>query len=163
MWITDTITLLSLPVHEHSMSLHLFKFPLIDFFSVMQFSAYKSYSWRRKWQPSPILLPGESHGWRSLVGYSPWGCTESDTTERGSNTRRRRVQCSARETLRFVGSAARPCRPEDAAPGASVPAFACSCFIRFTPKYFIFLRDYKWHYILNFALHTFISSLQIQN
>ena len=28
---------------------------------------------RRKWQPAPVLLPGESHGWRSLVGYSPWG------------------------------------------------------------------------------------------
>ena len=30
--------------------------------------------WRRKWQPTPILLPEKSHGWRSLVGYSPWGC-----------------------------------------------------------------------------------------
>jgi len=30
--------------------------------------------WRREWQPTPILLPGESHGWRILVGYSPWGC-----------------------------------------------------------------------------------------
>ena len=30
----------------------------------------------------PVLLPGESHGQRSLVGYSPWGCKESDTTER---------------------------------------------------------------------------------
>ena len=39
-------------------------------------------SWRRKWQPTPVLLPGESHGWRSLVGYSPWGRKESDTTER---------------------------------------------------------------------------------
>ena len=29
--------------------------------------------WRRKWQPTPVLLPGKSHGWRSLVGYSPWG------------------------------------------------------------------------------------------
>ena len=29
--------------------------------------------WRRKWQPTPVFLPGESHGWRSLVGYSPWG------------------------------------------------------------------------------------------
>ena len=38
--------------------------------------------WRRKWQPTPILLPGKSHGWRSLLGYSPWGCKESDTTER---------------------------------------------------------------------------------
>ena len=37
--------------------------------------------WRRKWQPTPALLPGKSHGWRSLVGYSPWGRKESDTTE----------------------------------------------------------------------------------
>ena len=38
--------------------------------------------WRRKWHPTPVLLPGKSHGWRSLVGYSPWGHEESDTTER---------------------------------------------------------------------------------
>ena len=38
--------------------------------------------WRRKWQPTPVFLPGKSHGWRSLVGYSPWGYYESDTTER---------------------------------------------------------------------------------
>ena len=37
---------------------------------------------RRKWQPTPLLLPGESHGGRSLVGYSPWGRKELDTTER---------------------------------------------------------------------------------
>ena len=36
---------------------------------------------RRQWQPTPVLLPGKSHGWRSLVGYSPWGPEESDTTE----------------------------------------------------------------------------------
>ena len=30
--------------------------------------------WRRKWQPTPVFLPGESHGQRSLMGYSPWGC-----------------------------------------------------------------------------------------
>ena len=30
--------------------------------------------WRRKWQPTPIFLPGKSHGQRSLAGYSPWGC-----------------------------------------------------------------------------------------
>ena len=35
-----------------------------------------------RWHPTPVLLPGKSHGQRSLVGYSPWGCTESDTTER---------------------------------------------------------------------------------
>ena len=38
--------------------------------------------WRRKWQPIPVLMPGKFLGWRSLVGYSPWGCKESDTTER---------------------------------------------------------------------------------
>ena len=36
--------------------------------------------WRRKWQPTPVLLPGESHGQKSLAGYSPWGRKESDTT-----------------------------------------------------------------------------------
>ena len=38
--------------------------------------------WRRKWQSTPVLLPGKSHGQRSLVGYSLWGCKESNTTER---------------------------------------------------------------------------------
>ena len=37
--------------------------------------------WRRAWQPTPVLLPGGPHGQRSLVGYSPWGCKEQDTTE----------------------------------------------------------------------------------
>ena len=37
--------------------------------------------WRRAWQPTPVFLPGETHGQRSLVGYSPWGHKESDTTE----------------------------------------------------------------------------------
>ena len=37
--------------------------------------------WRRKWLPTPVLLPGKSHGQRSLVGYRPWGCKESNMTE----------------------------------------------------------------------------------
>ena len=37
--------------------------------------------WRRKWQPTPVFLPGESQGQRSLIGCRPWGRTESDTTE----------------------------------------------------------------------------------
>ena len=37
--------------------------------------------WRRAWQPTPIFLPGESHGERSLVDYTPKGCKESDMTE----------------------------------------------------------------------------------
>ena len=36
---------------------------------------------RRQWQPTPVLLPGKSHGWRSLGGCSPWGRWELDTTE----------------------------------------------------------------------------------
>ena len=39
-------------------------------------------SWRRKWLPTPVFLPGKSHGQRSLVDYSPWGHKELDTTER---------------------------------------------------------------------------------
>ena len=40
-----------------------------------------SIPWRRKWQPIPVLLPGKSHGWKSLVGYSLWGRSELETTE----------------------------------------------------------------------------------
>ena len=45
------------------------------------YEAYEDFR-RRQWQPTPVLLPGKSHGWRSLVGCSPWGRQESDTTER---------------------------------------------------------------------------------
>ena len=37
---------------------------------------------RRRWHPTPVLLPGKSHGWRSLIGCSPWGHEELDMTER---------------------------------------------------------------------------------
>ena len=43
--------------------------------------------WRRAWQPTPVFLPGESHGQRSLAGYSPWGRKQSDMTE-GLNSSR---------------------------------------------------------------------------
>ena len=39
------------------------------------------HGWRRQWHPTPVLLPGKSHGWRSLIGCSPWGHEESDMTE----------------------------------------------------------------------------------
>ena len=42
----------------------------------------REYSQKRQLQPTPVLLPGKSHGQRSLVGCSPWGHEESDTTER---------------------------------------------------------------------------------
>ena len=43
---------------------------------------YSLKSRRRQWHPTPVLLPRKSHGWRSLVGCSPWDRQESDTTER---------------------------------------------------------------------------------
>ena len=45
------------------------------------FSLDISFSWRKKWQPTPVFLPGKFNGWKSLVGYCPWGHKESDTTE----------------------------------------------------------------------------------
>ena len=50
--------------------------PLIDLLEL------NDIRWRRKWQPTPVFLPGKSHWWRSVVGYSPWGRKESDKTER---------------------------------------------------------------------------------
>ena len=46
----------------------------------------KKIPWRREWHPTLVFLPGESHGQRSLAGYSPWGHKESDTTERLTHT-----------------------------------------------------------------------------
>ena len=45
--------------------------------------------WRRAWQPSPAFWPGESHAQRSLVGYSPWGCKELDTTDQAHTQEQR--------------------------------------------------------------------------
>ena len=69
--------------------------------------------WRRQWHPTPVLLPGKSHGQRSLVGCSPWGREEWDMTERlhfdfslscigegNSNP----LQCSCLENLRDGGA-----------------------------------------------------------
>ena len=44
-------------------------------------SLFSFMHWRRKWQPTPVFLPGESQGWQSLVDCHLWGCTELDTTE----------------------------------------------------------------------------------
>ena len=54
----------------------------IFFLSTSLFSGTMRCSWRRQWHPTPVLLPGKSHRRRSLVGCSPWGREELDTTER---------------------------------------------------------------------------------
>ena len=48
---------------------------------VTSLSLFTYMHWRRKWQHTPLFLPGESQGWGSLVGFRLWGRTESDTTE----------------------------------------------------------------------------------
>ena len=51
----------------------------------MQDRRVRKIPWRRKWQPTPVILPGEFHGQRRLAGYSPWGCKESGMTEQLSD------------------------------------------------------------------------------
>ena len=55
--------------------LHIFQYALWESFDSISLTG------RKQWQPTPVLLPGKSHGRRSLVGWSPWGREESDTTE----------------------------------------------------------------------------------
>ena len=57
-----------------------FTYFFIQFFTFL--SQFRVYNRRRQWYPTPVLLPGKSHGPRSLVGCSPWGRQESDTTGR---------------------------------------------------------------------------------
>ena len=54
-------------------------FPVLHY--LPEFAQSHIHWWRRQWQPTPVLLPGKSHGRRNLVGCSPWGSEESDTTE----------------------------------------------------------------------------------
>ena len=58
--------------------------------------------WRRAWKPIPVFLPGESHGQRSLAGYSPWGHEEFDTTERLSTYTCILLITSSNSTCRLV-------------------------------------------------------------
>ena len=53
-----------------------------SYLPLISFAFCSTSRWRRQWHPTPVLLPGESYGQRSLVGCSPWGRYESDTTER---------------------------------------------------------------------------------
>ena len=50
--------------------------------------------WRREWQPIPVFLPGKSHGQRSLSGYSPWACKESDMAEPSMCTHTHTCACT---------------------------------------------------------------------
>ena len=72
--------------------------------------------WRRKWQPTPVFLPGKSHGQRRLVGYSPWGCKESDTTEHAHSAMKNKHSWGSRGKvhtfLKLLLLPAQLCRPQ---------------------------------------------------
>ena len=74
----DPIFAVDVQLFQH----HLLK--RLPFLHLIAFAPLSQVSWlyrRRQWHPTPVLLPGESHGQRSLVGCSPWGQDESDMTE----------------------------------------------------------------------------------
>ena len=60
--------------------------------------------WRRKWQPTPVFLPGESHGQRSLAGYSPQGHKESDTTKAAEHTQHKFLQRTEKKETHLTPS-----------------------------------------------------------
>ena len=64
--------------------------------------AFSKHIQRRQWQPTPVLLPGKSHGWRSLVGCSLWGRTESDVTEATSQQQEQTHTKSAKGIKRYT-------------------------------------------------------------
>ena len=65
--------------------------------------------WSRKWQPTPVFLPGKFHGQRILAGLSPWGCKESDMTERAH-------AIAVRKIAKFLTWSTRPCVLHPASP-----------------------------------------------
>ena len=82
--------------------------------------------WRSKWQPTPVFLPGESHGQRSLAGYSSWGRKELDMTEHMSHTHREKLKDYkynwTNVCAKQLQSCWSLCDPVDCSPpGSSVP------------------------------------------
>ena len=57
---------------------------------------------RRKWQPTPVFLPGEFHGKRSLLGYSPWGHKQSDMAEQLKHTNKFRREADLPGELKIL-------------------------------------------------------------
>ena len=86
-WLRDFTFFLSIHTHTHTYPcMYIFGFPggATVKEPTSQYRKHKRHRfdpWRRKWQPIPVFLPGESHGQRSLGGYSPWSFKQSNTTD----------------------------------------------------------------------------------
>ena len=81
-WILMQVSCLENPMDRGASRLQSMGSLIVRHVWATSLSLFTFMHWRRKWHPIPVLLPGKSHGRRSLVGCSLWGCTESDTTER---------------------------------------------------------------------------------
>ena len=87
---------------------HIYPSPLPGAMHFTHFNSFKPYYilsyWRRKWQPTPVFLPGESQGRRSLVGCRLWGRTASDTTEATQQQQQHTLSCIIHYPILPVGS-----------------------------------------------------------
>ena len=100
--------------------------------------------WRRKWQPTPVFLPRESHGQRNLAGYTPWGCKESDMIEWLTHTPKLKRRKNSQPS----------CFPHQ-----------CYCYISLLPLLYLHLilttNDYCYSYMIheetNFRRVTYLS------
>ena len=109
--------------------------------------------WRRKWQPTPVFLPGKFHEPRRLVGYSPWGHRESDTTEQ-LHFHFSRLWFSAKSTHSELLSAAAIHGPEEKE-GTKRRWWRCSPSIWWRCSVFCISSILPWHlqgYISYFTL-----------
>ena len=80
------------------------------------------YIWRRKWQPTPVFLPGKSHWQRSLAGYHPWGCKELHMTEGLNDNNKVLVVAVADAAAKSLQLCPTLCDPIDSSPpGSPVP------------------------------------------
>ena len=96
--------------------------------------------WRRKWQPTPVFLPGKSHGQRSLVGFSPWGCKESDTSEQlNTHVHTLEKMPSSGKTSRGLGQVLPQC---------------CLPHVFYVELYLSLVYTYYPLYLFNFSLST---------
>ena len=86
----------------------------------IHFTHFTLYHWRRKWQPTPVFLPGESHGQRSLAGHGPWGRRESEMTE-VTEYASQRIWGSVQFSCSVVSNSLRPRESQDARPPCPSP------------------------------------------